>query len=359
MGLFFLNIPKNHIMNSYNFLCMKKALLILTAALIIFSLGCTKISKDSPVPETETEEQSFKLAVVGDTGMNDDTKKVLQLVKESNAQALLLLGDLNYKVIKEDPEEGEVLYSSSDKASDYFEMLDSVFAEDFPIIPVIGDHDVDVWLEEYGPKFEARLKKQDDYFESETEGVGVRSYFPYNGIDIIQIATGFNKFGTQESNTDYIWQNTSNRICLTMWHNNRWAFNAEDVADRASLEVFEEARRQGCLILNGHHHSYSRTFVFKDMIEPENNAVDKTNPYTIKDGQTMAIVAGTGGRGLFEIDQPNIDMQDYWPFTYNENFGALFLNFTKTGDRLDNKVSAEFININNEIIDEFEIVFED
>ena len=86
-------------------------------------------SPDSGKISFGTSSTKIVLAFTGDQGLTNDTKRALSMVKEEGAQALVVLGDFDYQ----------------DKPEAWKSMLSTYLGFDFPVIPVIGNHEEKVW----------------------------------------------------------------------------------------------------------------------------------------------------------------------------------------------------------------------
>lgn len=69
-----------------------------------------------------------------------------------------------------------------------------------------------------------------------------------------------------------------------------------DKSDEAGWDVYETSRKAGAIVFTGHEHSYCRTKLMTDFTNQV--YVDQKTNITIKPGQTIMHVTGTGGRDI-------------------------------------------------------------
>nr|AIF21239.1 hypothetical protein [uncultured marine thaumarchaeote KM3_99_A02] len=84
----------------------------------------------------------FRVAFIGDQGLDPNSIAVLNLIKDEGAQIVLHQGDFDYR---DDPDAWD-------------KMISNVLGDDFPYFATIGGHDILKW-DEYQIKLYDRLKK--------------------------------------------------------------------------------------------------------------------------------------------------------------------------------------------------------
>ena len=290
--------------------------------------------------ELETPEETIieevKIAFIGDQGIRSKSKMVLELIKEENAELIVLLGDFDYH---DDPDT-------------WIEQTNDIMGEDFPLLAVIGNHEIDVWPE-YQQKLQERLEVMEDV--ECTGDLGVKNicnykgiFITFSGIDII--GTGHLSYIKEQlAEDDSVW-----RICA--WHKNQRLMQVGDKEDETGWDVYDECRRNGAIIATAHSHSYSRTHLMNNFRNQEIDSTD--NNLQIEKGKTFAFVSGLGGMSRHYQDDELIN-NPWWASTYisdggdNNNYGALFCTFNENGQ--ENKGHCYFKDIAEKIIDEFEI----
>ncbi len=317
-------------------------------------------SRDNPSDATNqclddflTTPENFKVAFIGDTGYRENFRRVLELIKNENTDLVLHQGDLGYN--ENDPESDQLWLNVIE------EILDSAYTSGiFPYFYSIGNHEVPRWEEAGG--YRDMLKERFEAFNIDyigtEEQLGSKTAFYYNNLFITHAAPGIREEFTGNNhwlflnrylgNSNSLW-----KICS--WHKNQRAMQSEDGSDETGWEVYETCRENGALIMTGHSHTYSRTHVLSDMSEQE--MADTESPLVIKPGQTIAFVSGLGGRSIRE--QENFDTSHFasiYTSSQNADYGALFIEFNV--DNNPRKARGYFKNIDNEIIDEFELINE-
>ena len=305
----------------------------------------------------------FKVAFIADQGLGRDSRAVLQLIKDENAEMVLHLGDFDYE---DDPEKWE-------------QQINSVLGTDFPYFAVIGNHEVEVW-----PAYQRKLQDRLDRIEGvECKGdLGVSSVCTYKGLFFILSGVGTKGYGYPKdlpeiipwhlrygitslpsqfihsiyiknqlaASNGYIW-----KICA--WHKNQRLMQVGTNLDETGWKPYEECRKGGAIIATGHHRSYSRTHLmgkFKDPI-----VASTSNTLEIEKGRTFAFVSGIAGKGIkSQVDE--LASSPWWASVYtatqDASYGALFCIFNVNGTK--NKAHCYFKDIDGNIPDEFDIVSE-
>ncbi len=301
-----------------------------------------------------TTPENFKAAFIGDTGNGENFRRVLELIRNENADLVLHQGDLGYD--ENNPESDQLWISVIE------DILDPISSSGiFPYFYSIGNHEVQRWEEQNGyrdilkDRFEAF---NIDYIGTDEE-LGSKTAFYYNNLFVIFAAPGIREDFTGSNHWLFLDRELDNsnslwKICS--WHKNQRAMQVEDGSDETGWEVYEACRENGALIVTGHSHTYSRTHVLNDM--SEQIIVDSENPYKINYEKTMAIVNGLGGRSI--RSQERFDDLGHFAKIYTRtqdaNYGVLFIEFNVENN--PRKARGYFKNIDNEIIDEFELINE-
>jgi hypothetical protein len=296
---------------------------------VCFLAGVVFASPEPPPPD-------FKVAFLGDQGLGEDARKVLELVKSEGADLLVLLGDFDYQ----------------DNPPAWEERMDSILGKDFPVIAVVGNHDLPAWPgpRGYSSLIAARLRRMGIEVRGEA---GARCSFRYRGIFFVLVAPGL--FGTGHG--DFIRRELASdsslwRICA--WHVDQRLMQVGGKGDEAGWDVYEESRKGGAIIATAHEHSYSRTHLLSSMQDLKVAARGDT--LRVRPGYTFAFVSGLGGEEV----RPQSLGGDWWASIYtagqNAAAGALFATFHVDGD--PRKAEFVFKAVNGAVPDRF-IVYSD
>jgi hypothetical protein len=294
---------------------------------------------------------SVKVAFIGDTGITIGAVKVLELIRDQNADITVHLGDFGY--FEGDPAAAPV----------WEEQLNDVLGPDYPYFGLVGNielaNDLDAWSV-YKQLLEERLDRipgavcEGDY--------GVNSVCRYKGIFFVMSGIGLLGSGHVPYIEDQLAQGDSPwRICA--WHKNQHAMQLGEKLDDVGWEPYEVCREYGAIIATANEHSYSRT---RTLVDFENQVVDPnhTDPNNVKviPGSTFAFVSGLGGKSIRNQDRCLPTTFPYgcngeWASIYTSDqgakYGALFIEFNFGGD--PTSARGQFINIDGEIIDDFMI----
>lgn len=304
----------------------------LILALIILT-GCAFVS----IADAEAQQVppvNLKIAFTADVGVTSSSKKVLQFIKDEKADALIILGDFDYK---DDP----ALWENT---------LNTYLGEDFPVFAAIGNHDLNAWD---GPNgYQSYMEKRCQRLGITWDGdLGVKSALMFKGVHIILVGAGTRGSGhdtyirDQLAKSQAVWR-------IAGWHKNMKRMQVGGKKDGTGWGVYEEARKGGAIIATGHEHSYSRTHLLSSM---QNQTIASTSDtLVITKGATFAFVSGLGGKSIREQKLSG----DWWASVYtsdqNATFGVLFGEFNYNGQ--SNLAHFYFKNIKGQIIDEFWVV---
>lgn len=287
----------------------------------------------SPGAEPESPPPGFKLAFIGDQGLGPGAQKVLQLVKAEGADLLVHLGDFDYT---DDPAAWEAQY-------------DRILGSDFPIISVVGNHDLLAWRGTGG--YSWYVSERFRRMGVEAEGIpGERCSFRYRGIFFVLTAPGL----IGEGHADFIrreLRRDSSTWKISAWHVNQRLMQVGSKGDEAGWEVYEESRKGGAIIATAHEHSYSRTHLLSGMTA--RTVVSKSDTLRLRNGHTFAFVSGLGGEEV----RPQILAGEWWARIYTATQGAapgaLFATFHVDGD--PRKAEFAFKAIDGTVADRFTV----
>ncbi len=282
----------------------------------------------------------------------------MELIRAEGADLVIHAGDLGY-------DEG-----NADSPQLWLDAVESVLDPAapngvFPYFFSMGNHDVSHWNDDNGYReiLEERFSRLGIEYNGEPALLGARTSFIYNGIAFILTAPGEDEEVAGGNHWLFIERQLENNSALwdvCVWHKNMRAMQVGGKGDETGWEVYETCREQGAIIATAHEHSYGRTHVLSDMANQE--IIDAASPYTIEPGRTFAFHSGLGGNSIRDQerclpDRPPYGCKGEWASIYTSNqsaaYGALFIEFNVDDD--PRKAHGYFKNINEEIIDEFEI----
>jgi hypothetical protein len=273
------------------------------------------------------------MAFIGDQGLGPGAENVLRLVKSEGADLLVHLGDFDYT---DDPAAWEAQY-------------DRILGGDFPIISVVGNHDLLAWRGTGGYSW---------YVSERMRRMGVEVYgfpgercsFRYRGIFFVLTAPGL----IGEGHAEFIrreLERDSSVWRISAWHVNQRLMQVGSKGDEAGWEVYEESRKGGAIIATAHEHSYSRTHLLSGM--SARTIVSKSDTLRLRNGRTFAFVSGLGGEEV----RPQVLSGEWWANIYTSTQGAapgaLFATFHVDGD--PRKAEFAFKAIDGTVADRFTV----
>lgn len=297
------------------------------AGVILCAVSSVAMAEKQAV-ETPPE---FKVAFVGDQGLTPDAEKVLRLIRDEGAQALIHQGDLDY---------------ANDPAA-WEKMMDANLGKGIPVFVAIGNHDKKQW-----PEYQARITERLKNFpEAHCEGeIGISETCTYKGL--YMVISGIGTMGKDKDNEAYLKEKLAQghaiwKICN--WHKNMRKMQAGLKGNETGWDVYEICRKQGAMITTGHEHSYSRTHLLSDFKKQKIAA--KESPLKLEPGKSLAIVSGLGGKRI----RSQWVQGDWFAAVYtskqNATHGALFCTYHVDGN--PRKAHCQFKNIEGEVADDF------
>ncbi|MBI3394395.1 MAG: metallophosphoesterase [Spirochaetia bacterium] len=311
-------------------------LLILVAVVVMGACRLGHAEKErypvkSHPPRPAIPKSNMKVAFVGDQGRSPGTEAVYDLIAREGASLLVALGDFDY----------------ADNPELWDAMLSSALGADFPVIAVVGNHDVPEWRG-YSQKIKERLKGTKDVIcDGEP---GVQSACSVNGM--LFAVTGVGTYGKgHEPWLDATLQASKAHWKVCVWHKNQKQMQAGDKTDEVGWTAYETCRKYGAFVSTGHEHSYSRTFLLSDFVHQ--TVVSKSNRLTLEPGKSFAFVSGLGGKSI----RPEVKPGPHWASVYTQtqgaDYGALFCTFLAPGK--EREAECYFKDIQNRVIDRFTI----
>jgi len=304
-------------------------------------------------------EKEFRLAIIGDSGAEDESREVMEL---TTYDAILNLGDLDYNC----------------EPDAYFEkVLDSDRNYDF--MAVLGNHDAvhecpaeaDKFLDNVYNEMTSSKNKNTECEFSESRFMWSCKYYNMRIIGLTPGISGANKRDEQleflkkhlsESNEDW-------KICA--WHFYDKYYHTGKYPDDGNIvsgsyeSFYDYCKDHGAIIFSAHDHVYARTRVMSQFSEPVIDQFDdKTGEdiVQIRKGATIDILNGAGGWEMY-IEQGEQKDYKWWQKKYakgsngefEKSYGGLFCNFNVGGNK--DKAQCEFLRINSDekVFDTFTI----
>jgi predicted phosphodiesterase len=298
--------------------------------------------RHDPLLDEETP-PGLKLAFLGDQGLRNDSRAVLQLVLDEGAAAVVHQGDFDYD---DDPLAWE-------------RQINAILGPDFPYFASVGNHDEDVF---YGPQgYQELLAARLDRLGIPWDGdLGTQCVIRWRGLCMVFTAPGV--FGDGDGDHDrYIRaalaaDRSTWRICS--WHKNQNLMQVGLKFSDTGWGVYEESRRGGAIVATGHEHSYSRTHLLASCEEPVVASTDDTlvlardDPATPEDeGRTFVFVNGLGGKSIRGQSRDDPWWAAWYTSDQDAAAGVLFGTFHVDGD--PTLAYFEFKDIEGRVVDSF------
>jgi hypothetical protein len=122
--------------------------------------------------------------------------------------------------------------------------------------------------------------------------------------------------------------------------------------DNTGWGVYEACRDGGAFVVNGHEHSYARTYLMDSF---ENQIIANTSrTLELQEGKSFALHSGLGGHSIRNQDEDWPWFDAIYTSDQGANFGALFCTFNIDGQ--PDRASCYFKDIDGVVPDDFELV---
>lgn len=292
------------------------------AALVVLSAFAASAARGADVT----------VAFVGDQGHRENAEHLMERVRDGGVDLLVLGGDLGY----------------GDDAEPWLEMMERALGTDFPVISVVGNHELYNWPQ-YRAWLAARIERVP---ELACDGdVGVRAHCRFRGLSIVQTAPGVHEVPGVDPDNDYAGyirdefadDPSAWRICS--FHKNQTDMQIGNKSDATGWGVYEACREAGALVATAHEHSYSRTYLMSDFDALE--VAHRDDHLVLEPGRSFAFVSGLGGHS----PRGQARDGDWWASTYSlgdgATAGALFCTFS------DRSADCRFEDISGAVPDRF------
>jgi hypothetical protein len=282
------------------------------------------------------------IAFFGDQGLSQNAVSVLQLVLSENAEAVIHVGDFDYV----------------SSPSQWDELISNNLGEQFPYYSVLGNHDAVSFSmpNGYQQKIAERLERNE--LGTFCRGdVGYSYVCSYKGIVFALTNPGLFQSGSTAANFIKDAMATfGGKIRISGWHLVQTLYQVEAKTDESTFDVYEQSRKNGAFVVTAHCHNYARSVSMVRLNEKPLFLIEETN--TIKAGQTVVNVVGTGGDSIRSCVS-NFADANWWAKTgcnNNMDFGALFCKFNYNNN--SKRAFCYFKQINGEILDQYIVEFD-
>ncbi|KAJ3275381.1 hypothetical protein HDV01_000673 [Terramyces sp. JEL0728] len=323
--------------------------LLLASWVLAFGSNCPLLENQAfekfNIPQVEKytkakQQKETRIAILGDQGLGVKPEQVLKMVRGWGPDLLLHLGDFDYE----------------DDPTSFMNQFTDAMGKKFPMMSVIGNHDILKWFEPRTGYRDLLLKqtKKSGLDKHCTGEIGVSRVCHYK--DMVFVLSGVGTMGSHhEEFIDAALKRYSYvpwKIC--MWHKNQNKLQTGDKVDETGYAVYDICRKHGAIIFTGHEHSYERTHLLSDFATQEIASTDDT--LEVKPGQSFAAVSGLGGDSIRPWKQGN-EKNPWWAATAaldnGVNYGALLCTFKHKGSPL--KADCKFKDVDGTKWDTFKI----
>lgn len=301
-----------------------------------------------PLPSNVTTTPvNLTIAFVGDTGLSSDALAIYALVK-NNAEFMVHLGDFDY----------------CDDPGLFHEQIDYALGEQFPMVGVIGNHDIPKWSD-----YEQVLNT---HYNGHGAGInpglvcegkiGVNYWCMYKGVFFAFSSVGTLCGGGYTKYQYHVDELTRNlqiaadlgvrkpwRVCA--WHKNQRMYQVGTKKDEVGYGVYDVCKQAGALVMTGHEHSFSRTQAMQVMETQQvaQSCADLSCVYNLTNA-TVVSVSGLGGKNRRAPDATLAGLP-HWATSYADQYGSLFCKFNFNGNA--DLAYCYFLDVNGAMHDEF------
>ncbi len=312
--------------------------------------------------------ERIKIAFTGDQGDSDETRLGLKMIRDEGAEALVVLGDFEYK----------------DNPSLWLKNFDEYLGKYFPVIAVAGNHEEKAWSG-YAKVVQQKIDQlpKGTCISETKEDIGLTYDCTIGPVHIafvtpdIQIKHSLlrnptlairNAFKKELASKTFMQESVANeeknvevkdpwRVCA--WHKVHSLMQLGTKSDNITWDIYEECRRFGAYIFAGHDHVYARSKTvlnFPGMIVSSSTESE----VIVKPNSTGVAILGLGGMSIRPRERQG---DTWWASTYtleklkieSDNkktniAGIMFCTFDKQKDAVpcyfkttDGRVRDEFV----------------
>ena len=331
-------------------------------------------------------EQNLKVAFIGDSDRTGNFQAVLDLINRENVDLVVHAGDLAYA-------------NDQTAITTWVNRISNTLGPNFPYIISVGNHDTSGWTDtggsclgpwtSYGQFIRCRVQAMNVVLDDPNTD-DQKHALTYKGLKLIFTGDSASKAANEcdpdnrNSANEYacfardqlINDNSIWSVCA--WHKQMATMTPGPKGNEYGWGPYEECRRYGAIIANAHSHTYGRT---KTLTSMRNLVVDTvqhplvngvpSNPNNVLAALEKTFVFDSSLGGASVRNQAHCPPNTYpygggsgcnyaWASIYTSNsnpsatYGALFIEFYVDGNPF--KARGYFKNINNQIIDQFEII---
>ncbi|MFK7997154.1 MAG: metallophosphoesterase [Granulosicoccus sp.] len=278
---------------------------------------------------------STKVAFIADQGISSSSRAVLSLIAGENTDIVVIQGDLGYE---------------PDTALQWDQNLTNALGRNFPVISAVGNHEDFEW-----PLYQRLIRERMNRASglSCTGDIGVKASCTFGNLQVVQVAQGIQNVPGVKPNDNYdeyirsSFNNSVSRWKVCSWHKNQQAMQVYSKPDETGWDVYDACLDSGAMVVSGHAHTYSRTYLMKDFRSQE--VAHRSNEMTLEPGRSFAVVSGLGGRDI----RPQENSGDWFASVYTQSqgatHGALFC------DLEESSAQCYFKSVNGAVPDQFYI----
>ncbi|ORX80522.1 hypothetical protein BCR32DRAFT_268837 [Anaeromyces robustus] len=300
----------------------------------------------------------YRLTIVGDTGIEKETKEVMKL-KEFDA--LLHLGDYDYRCLPDD----------------YFVNILGPNRK-YEFMGVVGNHDT----EDQCNADEAKRYVANIYGEmTSRSNLGLQCQFSsskfmwvcvHDNVRIIGLTPDIRGADSREAQLAFLKKHLSEatedwKICSwhyydRYYHTGRYQ-SPYNLVSGEGESFYDYCKQHGAIIMSAHDHVYARTRVMSQFSKPVIDKYDGAEGgkvVQIRNGATLNLLNGVGGNYIY-IEQGEEMNYKHWQKKYargenevnRKKFGGLFCTFNYKGN--NKKAYCELLRLNdkNPVFDSF------
>ena len=305
--------------------------------------------------------EEIKVAFIANQGKDNG---VLELIKDQETDLVLHLGNYGHE-----------------NANNWVSKIKDILDTDESMIPYIGVVGAkDGNWEEYQQIFFNRLSLTPDLmcFVVDETLIGDQMaciyknlYFVLSGVGLPPYTSGqsdFVKKNIQFDDFDQFDVVIDWKMCG--WHKANFDLRVGSTENNLNLaqEFYDSCREAGALVMTGFENNYARSKLLTGFDPITSAQEDDLSVIDLQPGNTVAFVTGLGGQGSHPYSPDDHPSTEPWSSIYTENYylengnvqeitdfdnGVLFITFNKNNNQ--KKAVGEFVNINGQVIDSFEI----
>lgn len=267
---------------------------------------------------------NLKIAYVGDVGILPAGKAVQRMIANFDPALTVHVGDFDYLNLPQT----------------WMGQINREIGPDKRYVVNVGNHELLRWggSSGYQALFQQRhvLTNMTQYCFGD---LGVLEACLFDGVLIMLVGAGTRGSG-HAAFIDDVFRRYPAQYKVCTWHKNQRLMQIAGKGDQVGWDVYETCVAHGAMVVNGHSHTYSRTYAMssfeRQIITNTDQGSSIGNPIVLEPGQSFLFVTGLGGMPFYSAEADR-DKNPWWAAATTDNidpnadYGATLCTYNLNG----------------------------